>query len=288
MESTKLIGYLDSNIIATGFLIPIYKNNSDKEDILYTHILSSDLRRIISFQEFRLDQYKKDKKNIKENLGENTGKIIKKGHLSFFVYKLRNEIISGSYNEFLDRISDIILDRELLKQRYTEKIINDFGEGIITILKRKLSVEYSALNGIRPVKIQDYLHKKNKRSILKIIQRNDTDFTYYFRKLILEKNRRTIVLPNDLDIKSEGTSQISFYNRKSIEEKITIEGRIIFSSHNRDSVTRNLPLRDIFFWIIRSVATNHYTCVEVSDLKEPEFSMSDLQNRIQKLKEEIE
>lgn len=90
MEKFKIIGYLDSTVIATGFLIPIYQSGEK----LFFHELSKNNQTLLSFTPYESKNFKHDTITIIENGAEKTI-----GSSSYFVFKYRNTVYFGSHDD---------------------------------------------------------------------------------------------------------------------------------------------------------------------------------------------
>ena len=116
MEKYTVAGYIDCEVIATGFLIPIYEH----EEKLFFHVLSADNQSIVSFTPYAKEHYQHEQSFVPISNGSEKFP----GASSFFVFKYRNKINFGSCDdksfvqkmrEYGDTLSSSLLRRKFKK-----------------------------------------------------------------------------------------------------------------------------------------------------------------------------
>lgn len=97
MDKYRVVGYINCDVIATGFLIPVYQLCTE----LFFHKLSEDSRSIILFDPLREDYW-----SIKNFVPITDGPEKSVTCSSFFVFKYHGELIYGSYydREFREKL----------------------------------------------------------------------------------------------------------------------------------------------------------------------------------------
>jgi AraC-like DNA-binding protein len=110
MGMKTLFGYLDSKVIAAGFLIPYYRDVENSG--LYFHQLSEDNTKISGFNQFNKDEFKHDEfKPI--DADPDKLPLAEIGGESFFVFKLKDKIDWGTYHQIENIIARYIINKEL-------------------------------------------------------------------------------------------------------------------------------------------------------------------------------
>ncbi|THD33600.1 MAG: hypothetical protein DI588_00225 [Flavobacterium johnsoniae] len=201
MTKIKFYGYLDNDVISSGFLIPIYSNANK----FYFNELSKDNKTITGFREFDQNMYTRDSivKLKHPHPAEIDGE-------SYMVIKYNDNVKTGTFSEILDWISRKILLGEIESNILIDnakKLLGDAFKG--EVLEESIKI-LSSLRGIKKTVLTRRLSEYSSLGLIKVVSGNDNKFKNYFETLITDKNKRILRVPASVDIVVNDEHHVTF------------------------------------------------------------------------------